>query len=681
MSIFSNTINTITGPIKNMFGGGNNADDGKGGPPAYDEDQVAMVDKEFKRRQDERRPFELQWRLNLCFLEGQQYLDINTASWALEEMPQIYDWQEREAFNQIAPNVEARQAKLKRVRSLLGVRPGTGDQADLYAAKIGKALLRQNYIDQRLQDKQAEELMWLESCGTVIRKHIWNPNLGAVIGYTEDGQEVREGAQEIIVVPPQEIYPDSCYCSGIDKVKSIIHARAFDVDDIEAFWGVKVAPEKAEVEKLARTMNGMGGLGYGQGGFSYSTIKLEHHAIVKEYQEIPTKRYPQGRLIIVAGGKLLYSGGLPYMVAEDGAPGIPFSMCKDIERPGIFWGKAIIERLIPVQRRYNALRNRKAEYLNRCAIGQWSVEEGAVDMDDFERNAGYPGAIHEHKRSFAAPQMIDNPTLPQAFETEEQTLLNEFSILSGVSEMSRQSAAPTGIKAGVALAMLQEQDDTRLSSTAENIERFNVHSGKIQLRLFKQFVTAPRTLSAVGRNNVAEVMDWQGSDIRSEDVILENTSAMAESPAQKRQMVFDLLQSGLLNDPETRTLSREQRSKALEMIEFGEWESADDEDQLHISKAERENRQLEQGQMPQAVEYDDHLIHISRHDKFRLTTDYEELKAKFPVIEQVFDAHKAQHLMFVQQRMLAAMMNQAAQQPQPGQEGGGEQERPEANVA
>lgn len=673
----------ITQPIKkavgSIFGGGQGGQ--PGGPPVYDEELVGHVEKEFKRRQDERRPFELQWRLNLAFLDGNQYLDINTASMALEEMPVLYDWQEREVFNHIAPNIETRISKLKRVRSVLKVRPGTDDQADLHSAKVSTHILRNNYNDQRIRDKQVEELSWMETCGTVLRKHPWNPKLGRLVGKQQQGNpdetgqvpevDVREGEGETIVVPPQEFYPDSCYRNGLEECKSIIHAKAYHIDDILDIWGVEVAEEKAEVEQLQRNMTGLGGLGYGQGGFLFHTIKLEKHAIVKEYWELPTKKYPEGRLIIVAGGKLLSAGPIPYLVGEDGAPGYPFAMLICLKRPGIFWGKTVLERLIPVQRRYNALKNRKAEYLNRCAIGQWLVEREAIeDMDAFERDAGFPGQVHIYEAGHKPPEMVQNPTLPSTFEEEERSLLSLFSILSGVSEISRESAVPSGVKSGIAIDLLREQDDTRLSNTADNIERFNIQSGKIQLRLAKQFVTFPRTLHAIGKNNVAEVMDWTGSDIRSEDIIIDNMGALAESPAQKRQMVFDLLESGLLNDPETGQINTEMRSKVFEMIEMGEWESADDMSQLHLAKAERENRSLAQGQFVEPVDYDDHIVHISRHNAFRLTVDYAELVAQYPVVEQIFNEHVKMHLMYLQAQALTQAQVRA--QLAAPEEGGGQ---------
>ena len=49
---------------------------------------VTFVENEFKRRQNERRPFELQWRMNIAFLEGNQFVDINIAM-DLQEIPQL----------------------------------------------------------------------------------------------------------------------------------------------------------------------------------------------------------------------------------------------------------------------------------------------------------------------------------------------------------------------------------------------------------------------------------------------------------------------------------------------------------------------------------------------------------------------------------------------------------------
>ncbi len=628
---------------------------------------VRFVEDEFRRRQEERRPFELQWRLNIAFIEGHQYVDVNAAAGILEEVPKLFWWQEREVFNHIASIVETRIAKLNRMRPILKSRPGSNQQEDLRAAKVASQLLRNIYYDQGIQKLMSEAFAWEEANGSVLFKHVWDRQKGKVIAELvamatgEAGDEVTgetgsrellyEGDLDVVVVPPQEFYPDSSYRQGVEQCRSVIHARAYHIDEIEETWGVRVNPEQTSAIQLQKSMVAAGGLGYIGGGFHYVTSQLKDHAVVKEYWERPGKRFPRGRLIIVGGGKLLYKGDLPYPVDEDGRLGLPFTKLDCIKRPGVFWGRSIVERLIPIQRRYNALRNRKAEYLNRVAIGQWNVEEGSVDPDIFEAEAGAPGAIHEYKKGYAPPQPVKNEPLPAAFETEEQNLLYEFNAISGVSELSRQSNAPPGVKSGVALSIALEQDDTRLSTTASNVEQFLVESGRMWLRLYKTFAQGPRTLRVIGNNNLVEFLDWSGADIKSDDVMIEAFSALAESPAQRRQMVFDLLNTPLAVDPDTGRMSKEVRAKFLEMLEFGNWEDLDDDDQLHSNKAERENRMLAQGMFPQAVNYDDHILHVARHNKFRLTTDYEELLSQNPQIDFLFQQHVDQHLQFLVKSM------------------------------
>lgn len=639
----------------------------------HDENLIGLVNEEFARRMAERKPFELQWRLNLAFLEGNQYVDMNAAANVLVETPKVLWWQEREVFNHIGPIIETRISRLSRMHPILKTIPGTADHSDLRSAKVGTKLLQNLYNDKGINIKTKQIHSWAEACGSVFFKNSWNPNLGKPVAMMsqsnegdmetaqdegDGGQPVYEGDLEVSVVPAQEILPDSCYAQGISDQRSIIHVRAYHVRDIEDIWGQAVAPEAVTVLQLQRSKHGMGGLGYGGSGFATTINSLKQHALVKEYWERPSTKHPGGRLIIVAGKTLLYSGDIPYKIGEDSKPDLPFTKFDCITRPGIFWGRSVAERLIPVQRRYNALRNRKAEYLNRVALGMWTVEDNSVDMDDFEEGAGSPGYIAVYKKGSSAPRMVDTPSLPFSFEKEEATLLQEFSQLSGVSELSRQSKADPGVKSGIALQTALDQDDTRLSSTAANLEQFMVENGKQWLRFYKQFAQGSRVLRSVGKNNVIEVVDWTSADIQSDDVVVEPYSALAESPQQRRQMVYDLLSAGLFNDPETGRMTREMRAKVFEMLQLGTWDAGDDDDEMHMGKAERENYLMKDGIVAKAAEYDDHILHMSRHNKFRITTEFEEIVIANPDIAGLFDNHVDEHLLAIQQ---AAQQHQVSQ--------------------
>lgn len=627
---------------------------------------VNFVQTEFKRREMERLPYELQWRLNIAFIEGNQYLDVNPVALTIEEVPKLYWWQEREVFNHIAPNIEVRIARLSKMRPQLKARPSSNDKDDLRRTRVTNQLINNIYYDNRIKDKILDLIPWLEATGTVLFKNHWNPNAGPVIVVRDesDGKVVeyaiREGDLEVTLCPAVEIYPDSCLHQEVTDCKSIIHAKAYHVDDIKDIWGVEVTPETSAVWRLTQSVLGQGGLGV-TGGYKYTTQYVKDTAIVKEYWEMPSKRWPEGRLIIVANGKLLYFGPNPYRVGPDGQIGLPFTKVVCIKRPGVFWGKTVVERLIPIQRRYNALRNRKAEFLNNCSIGGWLVEENSVDLDQWEENAGSPGFIGVYRPGTNPPIRIQNNSLPQEFESEEAVLLQEFSILSGVSELSRQSKAPTGVKSGVALSIALEQDETRLSATALNIEEFLVESAIQWLRLYKQFVNSYRILNVVGKNNIVDVFEWTGSDLKADDIIIEPITSLSETPAQRRQMVFDLLTAGLFIDPDTGRIDKNIRHKILETLEMGNWEDIDAEDELHIAKAERENRLLAgmQGVMP--MPYDNHDLHIKLHNEYRLTSDYEMLKTEMPQVEQIFEAHIAAHNQYILQRQQMLMQLQAPQ--------------------
>lgn len=637
-------------------------------PPGemYAEEIVSFVNKEFDRRQRERQPFELQWRLNLAFLEGHQFLDINTHTRALVETPRQFWWEEREVFNQIAPITEVRHAKLSRVRHILKVRPATGERRDILASKTASKLLSYVQHECALQALQVEAIMWLETMGDAFLKSVWDPRAGSPIAVDEQGNPVYEGDVCVSVHSSMEIFPYSTWENDLHRQRSIIHAKAYHVDEVLDLWGVRVDPEDVTTFSLQAGAP-MGGLGRGAGLFRIAESEVRDHVIVKEYWELPTARFPNGRLLVVAGNKALHAGELPFRVGPHGKPGYPFDKIPCIIRPSCFWDKSIIERLIPVQRRYNALRNRKAEYLNRVAIGQMAVEEGSgIDIDEVEEHGAEPGKIWIYRRSSQPPKFIDNPPLPSSFETELASLMQEFIILSGVSEIAKQSNAPPGVKSGVALSIALEQDDTRLSAVALNIENAMIEQGKKWLRLYRYHASGPRLIRYVGADNVVEVVEWGKSDLSSDDVIVEGGTGLADSPAQRRQMVFDLMATGLLNDPDTGQIGKNIRRKILELLNMGHWETADDMDALHAARAERENAAMCEGAMLRVAPYDDHALHVELHNKFRLTAEYEELTSHpqiGPIIAYIFEQHISQHLAYIEHVAMQTMALQQAGLP------------------
>lgn len=713
------------GIIKNLFkafGGGTATPNmAMGGQSAeFDEDYSEFVNKEFAERQAERKSYELQWRLNAEFVDGNQYLDINSVSNTIEEVPKLFWYQNREVFNNIAPIMETRVSKLSRQKPSLRTRPASSDDVDVSSAKVTSMLLGSSWADQGMDESYEDFISWLEMCGTAFWKTSWNKNRGRILFQgqqqapmaqpqqapmaqpqqdpmnpmppqpqqdpmnplmqgdqpqpitpddsssplsNEDGSpiqqggyiELREGDLETTVVPAFEIFPDSSSRRGTKDCRSIIHAKAYHVQEIAEIWGQEVEPEKVDVMSLQRvTSSGGGGLGNGSSSFRTSSKTMKNTAVVKEYYERPSLKFPQGRLIVVAGNKTLYAGPLPYKLGRDEEFDFPFVRCVSIDRPGCFWGHSVIERCIGIQRRYNALRNRKGEYLNMVAIGQWYVPIGSVDEGTELNNA--PGNLIHYRPGAggAKPEPVFWPNLPASFEQEEATLMHEFTAVSGVSELARMAEAPVGVKSGIALAQATEQDDTRLASSVSRIANATVDIGKKWLRLYRQFVQEPRVLRYIGGNREADVREWELSDLRSDDVYIENMAALSSTPASRRQMVFDLLNAGLFVRPEMSTMTEEGRQKVFQMLEMGHWESwYEDDHYLQKSRARRENRDMMAGQMVHVMDFDDHELHVAQHNRMRMQAEWDELM-KMPegqIINTMMMQHIAEHIQYAIQAM------------------------------
>lgn len=609
------------------------------------EDIVNEVTNDFNLRQRERKSFESKWQLNINFLLGNQYCSINGNSDIINYEKQFF-WQEREVFNHIAPIIELRLSKLAKVRPTLSVVPFSDEINDIASAKVGKNILKATSYKLNLSELIQQATMWSEICGTSFYKITWNAAYGNIVGVDGDGQQIKEGDVSIDVISPFEIFPDSNSYENINDCKSIIHAKAYHTDTIKNIWGVEVEGKEINVFSLD-SVNNVGGLGYISSSTKVTSHVKHNHALVIEKYEAPSLEYPNGKLTIVAGDKLLFIGELPYENMNDAKRGFPFIKQCSISSPNNFWGLSIIERCIPIQRAYNAVKNRKHEFLNRISMGVLAVEDGSVDTENLEEEGLSPGKVLVYRQGSNIPRLLSSGSVPSDFTIEEERLLNEFLTISGVSDLLRSASMATNLS-GVALQLLIEQDEARLINSAEQIRSAIKHMAKHILRLYKQFAVFPKTSRLIGGDGSVELFYWSNSDINSDDVVFETENEINESLAQKRSMIFEILNAGLLHD-ENGKITNSMRHKILEQLGFGIWENSQDIKTLQIKQAQKENLALlENGKMEDPKEIDDHVLHIYEHTCFMLSEEYGRIKNKNTHLENAMLEHIRQHKKFNQ---------------------------------
>lgn len=594
--------------------------------------------EDFEERVRARKSFDNQWQLNMNFYMGNQYCDVGYGGF-VREMDKQYFWQEREVFNHIAPIMDIRLSKLAKIKPKMQVLPATNEEEDLYTAKVGKKILDSVSNKMNLSAKINQATKWSEICGTSFYKISWNPNLGQVVALEDDGKKIKTGDVDISVCSPFEIYPDSATHESLQECQSLIHARAYTVDEIKQTYGVDVEGKDINVYSLDGTSVSLGGLGYSGLATKLIETTRKNSAIVLEKYVKPCEKFPDGRLIIVAGDKLVYDGELPYLNGIDGKREFPFVRQICNEEVGNFWGVSMISRLIPIQRAYNAVKNRKHEYINRLTLGVLAVEDGSVDIDNLEEEGLAPGKILVYRQGSSAPKFLGGENVPSDFEKEEEKLLKEFNSLSGTSEIGSMENVSASLS-GVALELLIDENETRLKFTTDSMKSAIKTMAKHILRLYKQFATFPRLIKIVGDDGTLDVFYFKDNDISSDDVQFDTDNETNDTLSQRRTMIFTLLDKGLLADEDGK-ISNSMKAKIMENIGFGVWDNSVDLRDLHIKNADIENSKLNSGKDVEVKEIDDDELHINQHTAYMLKVLYSgEYDKK---IEKLFLKHIQKH--------------------------------------
>ena len=573
-----------------------------------DEELLAEeVTADFLRRQEERRMIERGWQLNMNFVNGNQYCDVASSGEIYEE-EKGYFWQARRVFNHIGSIVDLRCSKLGKIRPALIVKPAGNEEIDRHSASLASAILsaRADEIDSAVSDAT----VWSEICGTAFYKVIWDGNSGNAVASLDGGKKLNQGDVKVSALSPFEIYPYSLSLETVEEQPSIIHAKAVPVQDIYSAYGVKLEGRNLdEIMSSSRDMRARTGSG---GGYE----------LVIERYERPTDERPQGRLTIVAGEVLLYDGVLPYVNGDGDSRIYPFIKQLALPVAGAFFGTSVVTRLIPLQRAYNAVKNRKHEFLNRISMGCVAVEDGSVDTDELAEDGLTPGKIIVYRQGGRPPEMLTLGSVPSEFESEEESLIKEFSKVSGTGDITENADGFAGITSGTGLQLILEQDEERMEFSRQQIKRALKDIGRQLLRLYKQFASDVRLVKFTNADDSLSLYYFKGSDISSDDVCLATDSEANLTPAQMRTFIYDILEKGLLTDKEGKmTISA--KNKVLELLGFKSLSGERDLSEINRSRAGGENLKMRTAEA-EVKSYDDHETHITEHTAFLLS---EELSA------------------------------------------------------
>lgn len=633
---------------------------------------VAWLEGEFTKAKQARAKDERQWFTNLAMYFGKQNIQIISTPGSVQTFklitPPAPYYRARPVINRIRPLIRTEVSKLTSQKPSAFVVPSSSEDRDLYAANAGEQIWDSIYHQKNLQKVLRRAVWWASVTGNGFIKSYWDDD---TLDPNTDGLP---GDICYEVVSPFHIFVPNLKLQDIEDQPMVIHAASHSREHIEMTYGIKIDNAKASTENFNEQFTQAMGIDSNSKNSGESVVVIEAWIKPNHYA-----KFPNGGLISVAGSQIIdVVENWPYTHNK-----YPFMHIQHVET-GKFYAESTIVDLIPLQREYNRTRGQIIESKNKMAKPQLAAEMGSLDVS---KMTSEPGQVVLYRPGFNPPTPIPLQSLPSYVLEEQDRIKMDMDEISGQHEVSR-GQAPAGVTAATAIAYLQEQDDTKLSSTYDSIEENMEKMAHLTLCYVKQFWDTPRMIKVTGADQSFDVLAFQGSDLRDNtDIRMEAGSALPTSRAAKQAFVMDLMKLGFI-DP----------NKGLEVMEIGGINKIYEQIQIDARQAQRENlrmaqatgemleehhmaemmkleqdpvfvqkmqaemimqgpegnlldiSQVAQGGPPMPIpiplivpvnSWDDHRLHIEKHNAYRKSQAFENLP---PEAKKLFDDHVNEHI-------------------------------------
>ncbi|MGH8103438.1 MAG: hypothetical protein ACREJQ_02830, partial [bacterium] len=228
-----------------------------------------------------------------------------------------------------------------------------------------------------------------------------------------------------------------------------------------------------------------------------------------------------------------------------------------------FWGIATVTNLREAQSDYNGLWTLVLEWLQRHGIGKWYMEVNS--LENKEGITDEAGQVLKLRPGFQPPGIIQHPQPPDFLLDIANRIVKDMEVSAGVFDVTTRSTPPSGVTAFSALALLSEQDETRLSPAVRDFSYGLSQVAKLALNLIQEFFTVPQDLRILGeRNEVLIRKEFIGADLRDNtDVVISLTRGLGMNKAAQADLILQLIEKGFF-DP----ANPAHRAFVLKFLEF-----------------------------------------------------------------------------------------------------------------
>lgn len=607
---------------------------------------------------------------NTLFVDGEQWIDWNRKDREWRRVPNP-DGRVREIENLIKPVLRARHQRLISSEINFSAIARSNALGDRDRAKLSEAWLNGHWHTADMNDKANISLMLAFPMGGVFWKQFWNPDIGPLQPAKLVLPHPRtQELTEYFVSPQGEPMIDDLG-DPIKEIEGAFSYRPGDVDTaVRTMYNVMVNPEATgltsgegfrwlidsdvipvhvareryddpsiqpitddgiDILRFQRFLQGrVGGQSFvptfpsndsgpGVSG-SGSAFHEMQFTTVHEYWEQPSEVVPNGRLIVIAGGKTIIDSRLPYDLNQ-----VPYIELHDESDPFSPYGRPVVRDLVPPQKTLNEQKSLLLEELKRLGFGQFIAFNipGMPDQISNEPSAITKIPMRAALQGSSVTSVINrmSPANPprDRYDLIEMSRRAIFDI-GAFHEISRGSIPP-GIESGIAVQLLQESENMQFADAIRGLKTTFIRWAEQSLAIAKWGYSdfEDRWIPSF-----REDMDFMVESIKAEqlaspgEIRVDLRGFEPRSKAALNAQVMELAGGGLLDG---RT--------ALKLLDIGRGREAIFESETrHYARARRINKAIEEGRyiivnddvgMPHVLDengrpfvnqFDDNAIHL-----------------------------------------------------------------------
>ena len=492
--------------------------------PGAPEKSVMDRIRRSRRQADDRTP---EWRECLEFARGQHYAWVNSRNKLVHQATkESYDgkgkpkWRVRQSRNLIFAILDSKiSAATQRVPGYEVV-PTTSDSEDIAGAKLAEKIALAGYDNWSIRRATEAAVHYALTTGEAFAFPYWDTGVGPFID-TEEGTIGLGDVRVKIYGAPEVSWEPGCQFAD-SPFYVIENARPIDsVEQEDGFLGVKLTPD-AELD------------------WKGEKTEPSRMVLVTEYLERPTPKYPQGRRLTLANGKLIFpEDDYPLKDRDGQALDQPcLHRLSYMIDPSSDRDQGLVRQLIEPMRTFNDALNKVSEWKNVALSPQILAPVGSLDSRT--RPSDEPGSVIYYNPIVGhEPKWRPVPPIP----SELFALADRMERLMGF--IASENQVPSQIESGKAIQVLLERDQLAWQNFITKLADWHGRVMRDCLALVQRFYTEPRIVQFRGRTGWEAINDFMGVDIQNQtDVRVAPGSLEPRTRQAIEQRVMNFAQLG-----------------------------------------------------------------------------------------------------------------------------------------